>query len=335
MTAVPIVTRPLAPIQPLVETEIVDRPLRNVRSLTDGSRPYRLAAWSPIGPYVALLPQDGPGLDLVDTRTGAITSTVTGTYVLEPVWTDEGDLLLHQSVDGLDSLSLYDPERGLDPTPLVAGPRLAAADYASAMLAFVREDEVLVCPRRCSATPQSIASGGALTTAMAPGRVRHSWLAWTPTVEDLEQVQTVVIAVDSEEVNRATYAPQPLSNVGEGLWLPRWSPDATRVVMTGIGGRLAVATIDGSARQDLGPGDSPAWSADGRLIAFAGASAGLDYTTRDIHLIRADGTGRRTRLTDAGPEQLYLSPSWSPDGRQLAFVELDSGQLFVGNVPDL
>ena len=38
-------------------------------------------------------------------------------------------------------------------------------------------------------------------------------------------------------------------------------------------------------------------------------------------------------MTDAGEDQLYVSPSWSPDGKQLAFVELDTGQLYIGDVP--
>ena len=59
-------------------------------------------------------------------------------------------------------------------------------------------------------------------------------------------------------------------------------------------GRIVIAAADGSARNDLGPGDAPAWSPDGTLIACAGASAGLDYTTRDVHLVRSDGSGNES-----------------------------------------
>jgi Tol biopolymer transport system component len=70
------------------------------------------------------------------------------------------------------------------------------------------------------------------------------------------------------------------------------------------------------------------------MLAYAGASAGREWTTRNIHVVRANGTEERQRLTDANDEQFYVSPSWSPDGQQILFVELDSGQLFVGTVPE-
>ena len=158
-------------------------------------------------------------------------------------------------------------------------------------------------------------------------------LAWTPEVADLEDVQTFVATLSDLRAEKGQPASTPLSRPGEGLWLPRWSPDGTSIALTGIGGRIAVVAVDGSERRDLGPGDAPAWSPDGTWIAFAGASAGLEYTSRNLHLVRADGQGGRIRLTDANEEQFYVSPSWSPDGRQLAFVELDTGQLFIGDVP--
>ena len=325
--------RPLPSLQPLAETEIVDRPLRNVRALTDGSRKYRGAAWGPGVPYVALVPQDGPGMDLVDIRTGEVTAVVTASYVLEPQWTDDGELLVHRTERGRDSLTLYDPERGFASAPMVEGPLLSAPSHAAGMLAFAREGQVLVCLERCAGAPIVVASGGALVTAPAPDGPNRGLLAWTPEVDDLEEVQTLVMATTGARSTEETPAPRPLSSPGEGLWLPRWSPDGTWVALTGIGGRLAIVAADGSARYDLGPGDAPAWSPDGTLIAYTGASAGLDYTTRNLHLIRADGSGGRVQLTDAGDEEFYVSPSWSPDGRQLAFVELDSGRLFIGDLP--
>ncbi len=127
--------------------------------------------------------------------------------------------------------------------------------------------------------------------------------------------------------------PHAVAQPGEGWWLPRWSPDGQRLALTNIVGRIGTVLADGSARYDLGPGDAPAWSPDGQRLAFAGASAGLDYTTRDLHIIDWQGHGPRLRLTHANSEQFYVSPSWSPDGQRLAFVELDSGQIFIGQLP--
>jgi hypothetical protein len=316
----------------MADAEIVDRPLRNVHAVTDGSRLYRLAAWAPNAPYVALVPQDGPGLDLVDLRSGEVTAVVTSTYVLEPQWTDDGALLIQRTDAGVDSLWLYRPEDGFEAEPLVEGPPLSSPSLAGGMLAFSRDGSLLVCPVRCSQSPLVAQPRAALVTAPAPAGSSQGLLAWTPVVTDLEDVQTMVSPAPQEEGIQPAGS-WALGAPGEGLWLPRWSPDGSRLAMTSIEGRLAVASVDGAVRYDLGPGDSPVWSPDSTQLAYAGASAGLEYTTRDLHLVRADGSGKRIRMTDANEEQFFVSPSWSPDGKQLAFVELDSGQLFIADVP--
>jgi hypothetical protein len=316
------------PIRPLADQAVVDQP-RAAQALTDGSRPYRLAAWGPNVPYVALVPQDGPGMDIVDVRSGEVSTVVSDTYVLEPVWTDDGRLLLHQTADGQDTIRLYDPEQGLGDDVLAAGPPLAAVGYGGGTLAFARPGELVVCSGGCGRGERVLGRQAALVTAPGPVGASQRWVAWVPETDDLEQVVTYVTPITPTDPGRPS---RPLSTAGEGLWLPRWSPDGTRIALTSIEGRLVVAAVDGSARYDLGPGDSPAWSPDGSWIAFAGASAGLDFTTRDIHLVRPDGRDGRIRLTDANSEQIYVSPSWSPDGRRLAFVEIDSGQLFVVDV---
>jgi Tol biopolymer transport system component len=57
----------------------------------------------------------------------------------------------------------------------------------------------------------------------------------------------------------------------------------------------------------------PAWSPNGRLIAFSSKRSG----TSEIYTVRKDGTGTR-RLTSGPGEQ--TEPSWSPDGRRIVFA---------------
>jgi TolB protein len=61
---------------------------------------------------------------------------------------------------------------------------------------------------------------------------------------------------------------------------------------------------------------SPAWSSDGKWLAFARAG--------DIYVMRADGT-RLRRVTP--PLRGGKQPAWSPDGRQIAFSR--KGAVFV------
>jgi len=67
----------------------------------------------------------------------------------------------------------------------------------------------------------------------------------------------------------------------------------------------------------VGADRSPAWSPDGRRIAFAAERDG----NTDIYTMNTDGTDERRLTTDPGLDD---DPEWSPDGRRIAFTsEMD------------
>ena len=107
------------------------------------------------------------------------------------------------------------------------------------------------------------------------------------------------------------------------------SPDRARVAFEILGGDLHVMNADGSGLRSLGPGHRPTWSPDGQWIAFMRTEDdGEAFTASDLFAVRADGSGETVALTQT-TDRLEMNPSWSPDGRTIAFDDLSDGTLYL------
>ncbi|MBT5873664.1 MAG: PKD domain-containing protein [Candidatus Latescibacteria bacterium] len=109
---------------------------------------------------------------------------------------------------------------------------------------------------------------------------------------------------------------------------PAWSPDKSQICFV-RSNRIYVVNVDGSDVRPLTDGYdySPAWSPDGTRIAFVSDRDG----SQDIFIMDADGTNE-VNLTNDGPNNwrggkmsASPAPAWSPDGSQIVFSSLRSG----------
>ena len=106
-------------------------------------------------------------------------------------------------------------------------------------------------------------------------------------------------------------------------------PAASPITRTARGGIWVMPARGGTPRQVAAAGSNPAWSPDGRRIAFQsdehadvtpsgfGAQSGST-----IWMVDADG-GEPRQLTRSGaPMGGHAAPAWSADGRYLAFTRV-------------
>ena len=190
--------------------------------------------------------------------------------------------------------------------------------------------------RECRGAPfdiYTVSTNGTGLRRVTRGSSIDQWPTWSPDGKKIAFVRGFDTEAELYVVNATGGRARRLTRNRVYDGAPAWSPDGQTIAFSRkLGGRNRVMLMrpDGSAQRSLRsiPGGEPAWSPDGTRIAFARGVPGALRETASIYVANVFAKGVR-RVTTDRPGSVSHHPSWSADGRLIAFMSnraaLDAG----------
>ncbi|GAB3907975.1 hypothetical protein GCM10029964_107010 [Kibdelosporangium lantanae] len=255
---------------------VVDLPSGDVRKITPGSQP----TWSPDGREIGYVRDNQ--VEAVSLDTGAVRTLVPAEKggVTAPSWSPDGHRVA-----------------------FVRGGRLMVSTGGPASVVGAYDDVFGFPPEWLSADSLLYGANGKIVTTRLDGSSRTVPFSATFTLT-------------RDDYRRKSYdfdqrQPRPV----HGIVGPALSPDGRAVVFKALNDLwlLPIGSTPRKLTDDPAYEIDPAWSPDGRQVAYASDKAG----TEDLYVRSLTGQERRvTSLPGA-----EVAPTWSPDGNRLAFQD--------------
>ena len=146
-----------------------------------------------------------------------------------------------------------------------------------------------------------------------------------------QDVESFLYVVNADGSGERALRHEPRRKTPVFLTAPAWSPDGKRIAFTRVtfdeepGAAVFVMDADGKRpRKLVDEALEPDWSPDGKRIALASYRDRVGRTcfqecnpNSELYVVGADG-GHLRRLTTSVANE--ASPTWSPDGKRIAFV---------------
>jgi Tol biopolymer transport system component len=210
----------------------------------------------------------------------------------------DGCGLRHMWPDGTDQRELCLP--GIwESASLSADGKTFAWDTANGTqsgISFAKADgsdqHVLPVPREANVAP-SLSPDGRQVAFLHSARDDGRYDVWTTSTGALSDTSQQATAV--RDVSFVAWAPR-----GDRLaYVKDWSEET-------LEGKIVLVRPNGDDERLLGQGDEPAWTPDGKHIAFVHDG--------NLWTVALDGSERRLIVRDG------RSPAWSRDGKEIAFM---------------